>query len=62
MEKTGEVFFLNENEELILAQSFEDENHVVKTAHIKIETEEDFTRYPEAKEFLKLKKYGHTIV
>jgi hypothetical protein len=24
--------------------------------------EEDFIRYPEAAEFLKLKKYGHTIV
>jgi hypothetical protein len=62
MEKTGEVFFLNENGELFLAKSFQDENNVVKTAHVKIETEEDFTRYPSSKEFLKLKKYGHTIV
>ena len=62
MKKTGEVVFLNENEELFLAQSFEDENHVVSTAHIKIETEEDFTRHPLAIEFLKLKKYGHAII
>lgn len=62
MGKTGEVFFLNENEELFLAQSFKDENHVVSTAHIKIETEEDFTRYPDASDFLKLRKHGHTII
>jgi hypothetical protein len=65
MKKTGQVFFFNDKEELFLAQSFEDENHVVTTAHIKIESEEDFTRYPEAAEFLKLKKlkkHGHAII
>jgi hypothetical protein len=61
MEKTGQVFFVNENDELFLAQSFV-ENNVVTTAHIKIETEEDLIRFPEANEFLKLKKYGHAIV
>jgi hypothetical protein len=54
MKKTGQVFFFNDKKELFLAQSFEDENHVVTTAHIKIESEEDFIRYPEAAEFLKL--------
>ena len=33
MKKTGEVFFRDENDELYLAESFEDENHNVTTAH-----------------------------
>jgi hypothetical protein len=35
--KTGEVFFRDENDELYLAESFEDENYNVTTTHTKIE-------------------------
>jgi hypothetical protein len=37
MKKTGQVFFLDENEDLFLAESFEDENGNVTTTHTKIE-------------------------
>lgn len=40
MKKTGEVFFRDENEELYLAESFEDENLNVTTTHTKIEENE----------------------
>jgi hypothetical protein len=38
--KTGQVFFRNENDELYLAESFEDENENVTTTHTKIEQHE----------------------
>ena len=35
--KTGKIFFRDENDELYLAESFEDENGNVTTTHTKIE-------------------------